>query len=187
MGASYVNYTLRGPTPQSVAQALAGRSAIVTKMENNCVVVVDEQSDEQDQELIAEFGKLLSDRFNCPVLAVLNHDDGILWYQLYVNGDLADEYDSSPGYFDFEESPDGDVPSGGNAQVLCRAFASNAVEDVSRILRNSMDGTDGYIFENERHADLAAALGLPQFSVAAGFEYFSIGELFGSLEEADLI
>jgi hypothetical protein len=187
MGAFYVNYTLRGPTQQSVAAALTGRSAIVTRMEKNCVVVVDEESDEQDQELIAEFGKLLSDRFNCPLLAVLNHDDDILWYQLYVNGDLADQYDSTPGYFDSEASPEAFIPTGGDAQTLCRAFESNAVEEVSRILRKSRDDAGGYVFATERHSDLATALGLPQFSVAAGFEYFTAGELFHDLEERDLL
>ncbi len=49
MGSFYTNYTLRRPSQQAVAAALAGRSAIVTPAEDGCVVVFDEQSDEQDR------------------------------------------------------------------------------------------------------------------------------------------
>jgi len=100
MGNFYTNYTLRGPDQQAVAKALAGRSAIVTPAQDGCVVVFDERSDEQEQEVITELAASLSREFGCPVLAVVNHDDDIFWYQLYVSGELADEYDSSPGYFD---------------------------------------------------------------------------------------
>ena len=54
---------------------------------------------------MAELGTRLSLEFGCPVLAVLNHDDDILWYQLFENGKLADEYDSTPGYFDATAEP----------------------------------------------------------------------------------
>ncbi len=122
-----------------------------------------------------------------PCWRVLIHDDDILWYQLYSKGELVDEYDSTPGYFDFEETAEGFIPIGGNAQALCRAFESNSVEKVSRILRKSSDDPDGCHFATERHLDLALALGLPRFSVTAGFGYFTNGELYGDLAEADLI
>ena len=100
MGNFYTNYTLKGPSQQVVAAALAGRPAIVTPDQDGCVVVFDEASDEQDSAVITELASRLSRELRCPVLAVLNHDDDILWYQLYLGGELADEYDSSPGYFD---------------------------------------------------------------------------------------
>src|SRR5579859_7809756 len=99
MGHFYVSYTLRGPDPKSVAAVLAGRSAIVSPSQANGVVVFDKESDEQDDKIIAELSSWLSGQLTCPLLAVLNHDDDILWYQLYLNGDLMDEYNSTPGYF----------------------------------------------------------------------------------------
>ena len=51
MGNFYVNYTVRGPTQQDVAAALAGRKALVTPWQNGCVVVFDEQSDTQDDKV----------------------------------------------------------------------------------------------------------------------------------------
>lgn len=185
MGNFYTNYTLKGPSQQEVAAALTGRSAIVTPAQNGCVVVFDEQSDEQDSAVIAELGAHLSRELGCSVLAVLNHDDDIFWYQLYVNGELADEYDSSPGYFDPEAEPSG--PAGGDAEKLCGAFGSNAQAEVEGILRKSAFDAGGYTFAVERHSDLARALGIPSFGVGAGFGYVSDGELPDGLSEEDLV
>src|ERR1017187_6166492 len=105
MGNFYTNYTLRGPSQQSVAAALAGRSAIVTPAQDGCVVVFDEESDEQNQEIIAELASRLSGELRCSLLAVLNHDDDILWYQLYLSGELVDEYDRSEEHTSELQSP----------------------------------------------------------------------------------
>src|SRR5512138_2530573 len=161
MGNFYTNFTLRGPSQQAVAKALAGRSAIVAPAHDGCVVVFDEQSDEQDQAVISGLASRLSKEFDCPVLAVLNHDDDIFWYQLYLSGELADEYDSSPGYFDPSAEPS--APAGGDAQKLCSAFGTASVADVESILRKSSFDEGGYTFAVERHADLARALGIPSF------------------------
>src|SRR5256886_1312319 len=133
MGNFYTNYTLRGPSQKAVATALAGRSAIVTPAQDGCVVVFDEQSDDQDPEVITELASQLSRKLCCPVLAVLNHDDDIFWYQLYLSGELADEYDSSPGYLNPSAKPS--APAGGDAQKLCSAFGVDSVAEVEGILR----------------------------------------------------
>jgi hypothetical protein len=186
MGNFYTNYTLRGPSQQSVAEALAGRSAIVTPAQDGCVVIFDEESDDQNQEIIAELAARLSGKFRCPLLAVLNHDDSIFWYQLYLDGELVDEYDSCPNYFS-ETDGENSLPSGGDAQKLCRAFGANTVAKVEGILRKSAGDDDGYIFAFERHDDLAAALGIPSFGVGTGFSHFSIEEIPDELAEADLV
>jgi len=185
MGNFYANYTLRGPSQQAVADALAGRSAIVTPTKNGCVVVVDEQSDDQDPAVISELAAQLSNRLRCPVLVVLNHDDDIFWYQLYLSGELADEYDSSPGYFDPSAEPS--APAGGDAQKLCSAFAGASVAEVESILRKSSFDEDGYTFAVDRHTDLTRALGIPSFAVGAGFRYVSDGELPDGLDEQSLV
>jgi hypothetical protein len=173
MGNFYVNYTLRGPSQQLVAMALAGRSAIVTPIQNNCVVVFDEQSDEQHQEIIADLASQLSGILGCPLLAVLNHDDDILWYQLYLSGELVDEYNSSPDYFEGGMAE----PEGGNAEKLCAAFGANSLDKVEDILRQPSASGGGYTFALERHSDLAEALGISTIGVGAGFNYASRGEV----------
>lgn len=174
MGGFYTNYTLRGSSQQAVAAALAGRRAAVTPAVDGCVVVFDEASDDQDQGCIAELASRLSSEFHCPVLAVLNHDDDILWYQLYINGKLVDEYDSSPGYFDPSAEPS--APAGGDARQLCAAFAASDVPAVERVLRKSSYDDDGYVFAFERHADLVRALGLPEFAVGTAYASFDRDE-----------
>lgn len=185
MGNFYMNYTLRGPTRQAVAAALAGRSALVTPAHDGCVVVFDEASDDQDQDVISELAAELSHELGCPVLAVLNHDDDILWYQLYLGGELADEYDSSPGYFDPSAEHSG--PAGGDAEKLCAAFGASKLAEVESILRKPALEAGGYTFALDRHADLARALGIPSFAVGSGFRYISQGELPEGLEEDDLL
>jgi hypothetical protein len=185
MGNFYTNYTLRGPSQQAVAKALAGRSAIVTPALDGCVVVFDEQSDHQDQAVLTELASRLSREFGCPVLAVLNHDDDIFWYHLYVAGELVDEYDSSPGYFDPSAKPS--APVGGDARELCSAFGGGDVAEVESVLRKPSFDEGGYTFAVERHTDVARALGIPSFGVGAGFRYVAAGELPEGLTEDDLV
>lgn len=185
MGCFYTNYTLRGPSQQSVATALAGRSAIVTPEREGCVVVFDGESDKQNFEIIAELASQLSAGFGCPLLAVLNHDDGFLWYQLYVNGELTDEYNSSPNYFN-DSGEDDSAPSGGDAAKLCSAFGIDNSQEVTRIL-TAPTSENSYLFANERHADLASALGISSFGVAGGFELVSVGELPEGLDDDSLL
>jgi len=184
VGNFYTNYTLRGPTSESVAKLLAGHSAIVTTAQNGYVTVFDEESDQQDDKIISQFSSRLSGEFSCPVLAVLNHDDDIFWYQLYINGELADQYNSSPNYFEGSEE---DSPAGGNAAKLCATFEAGEAEQVERILRKPSLEDDGYIFAFERHADLVETLGLPGFGVGTCFGGLAGGELPEELERRDLI
>jgi hypothetical protein len=174
MGGFYTNYTLRGPSQQAVAMALAGRKAVVAPESNGCVVAFDEASDDQDQEGIADLASRLSGSLHCPVLAVLDHDDSILWYRLYEDGNLTDEYDSSPGYFDPSAEPS--APAGGDAHRLCAAFGASNVATVELVLRKSSYDNDGYVFAFERHADLVRALALPEFAVGMAYASFERGE-----------
>ena len=187
MGNFYTSYTLRGPNRESAAAAMAGRSAFVKSAHEGCVVVFDEESDEQNDEIIAELASRLSGQLRCPLLAVMNHDDSILWYQLYLSGELVDEYNSAPGYFETQDEEAAMAgPEGGDAERLCAAFASNAVKEVEKILRTPSAEDGGYIFAVERHTDLARALGIPEFG-ASGFGQINQEELPGGLAEEDWI
>lgn len=173
MGNFYTNYTLKGPSQQAVAFALAGRKAIVTTDYNGCIMIFDEQSDQQDAKIISDLAARLSYQFSCPVLAVLNHDDDILWFQLYENGMMADEYDSAPGYFEAEDEDAAMAgPRGGDAQRLCAIFGCGEPDVVESILRKSFLDPDGYAFAFQRHGDLVDALGLPDFGVGNSYQSF---------------
>lgn len=178
MGNFYVNYTLRGLSQQDVAAAVADRRARVTPVHNNCVVVFDEASDSQNATIIGDLASKLSRKFACPVLAVLDHDDDILWYQLYEKGELTDEYDSTPGYFDTDAEPS--TPGGGDAARLCAAFGGDAAT-VDTVLRG------GYVFAFERHAAMVQALGISDYAVGTSYESFDCDELPEGLAAHDVL
>jgi hypothetical protein len=177
MGNFYVNHTVRGATLDAVAKAMAGRPCIIAPAENNYVVVYDAESDTQDPEVITELGQKLSRDLNAAVLAVLNHDDDILFFQLFQNGKVTDEYDSAPGYFEGNDSG----PTGGNPAKLAEAFDVEDELSIERILRGE------YAFAVHRHQALAEALNLPSSSVGVGYKYIDEGELPEGLTEGDLI
>jgi hypothetical protein len=184
MGSFYVNYTLRGSTQAAVAAELAGRTAIVSPEKNGCVVVFDEESDDQNGEIIAEIATRLSGNLRCSVLSVLNHDDDVLQYWLHSNGELVDDYDSTPAYFEQAGDEDADDakistsdPRGGNADLLCQLFDANTVKKVEIILRKpSLGGDAGYVFAIERHQDLVDALGIPSFAVGGSYKLVADGD-----------
>lgn len=175
MGGFYTNYTLRGPSQKAVARALEGRKAIVSPESNRCVVVFDEKSDAQDKSAIGALAMRLSGSLYCPVLAVLDHDDDILWYQLYENGRLTDQYDSWPDYFNPSPKPSG--PAGGNAERLCRAFGASDPGAVEAILRKPTLNPGAYLFAHQRHAELVLALGMPEFAILKTYASFERGEI----------
>lgn len=185
MGNFYTNYTIRGASQSAVVSALSGRTAVVTPPDQDCVVVFDEESDEQDEEVLPALASRLSRECSAPVLVVLNHDDDILWFQLYRDGELADEYDSCPDYFE-GEADSLPKPAGGNAEQLCNTFSSGTPAEVEKILRTSSFDKDGYVFAVQRHEALCAALGISHFGVGTSFESFEHSELPENLDASQI-
>jgi hypothetical protein len=104
---------------------------------------------------------------------------------LYQSGTLADEYDSSPGYFAARAEPSD--PAGGDARILCGVFEATDLSAVEGVLRKSSFDADGYALAVERHADLARTLGIPSLAVGAGYRYITQGEFPGGLSGDDLV
>lgn len=181
MGSFYVNYTVRSADQKAVAKALAGRRAYVSPPLGGAVVVFEEASEEQDVDVVRELGEQLSKAIKAPVLAVLDHDDDMLWYGLFEGERCTDEYNSAPGYFDGTMDP----PAGGDSRKLCSVFGRSGHEDeLETALRAD---SETYVFAYERHAAVVAALGLPAFAVACGFSYIEEGELPEGLAQDQLL
>jgi hypothetical protein len=134
-------------------------------------IICEEQSDTQDEVVWHRVAKQLSEKLDCPALAVMNHDDDILAYALYRNGALLDDYSSWPDYW--EESDEPAAPRGGNAHTLCETFGmpGNAAE-IERILRTPGD-SDEFVFASERQAALLKALDCPEIPCQQGFTYIT--------------
>ena len=168
MGSFYTNITVKGAFQQELADFIQaqGRIAYVSNTVRGYTVVFDEKCEEQDTRVLAKLASKLSKKLRCRALAVLNHDDDILLYQLYENGKLADEYDSCPDYFDMETTSPR-PPQGGDLRKLAETFGVEYPGDeAAAILRR-----DDYAFAVERHEELARVLGLPDFVAGLGYRY----------------
>ena len=177
MGNFYVNFAVKNADPQKVANSLKGRRAIVTPSQAGYVVVYDEQAETQSIEAIQDVGALLSKEPGEAVLAVLNHDDDVFCYWLFVEGALIDAYNSSPDYFDGGS----EEPRGGDARLLCATLGEGSAGEVEELLR----ADEG--FAVELHEKLGEALKLPDCSIGLGFDYVQQGELGDDAIEGGLI
>jgi hypothetical protein len=178
-GKFYANIVVRNALQARIKKALAqqSRTALLVPGANGNVIVFDAAADESEQELWA-LAETLSTECSATVWAVLIHDDDVLQYHLYVAGEFADEYDSTPGYFNIpaqvnlaqlarrakrNQKPKG--PEGGRPTLLCEEFgATDRGAAVRKILRSTQ-----YAFQTERHRDLVRELGLPELSVGNGY------------------
>ncbi len=182
MGNFYVNFSVKHGDPRRVADALkrAGRKAYVSPAVGGYVVAYEEESDWQNPEAIEQVGTLLSREADAPVLAVLNHDDDILCYWLFADGQFVDSYNSDPAYFGEDEGDEAET--GGDVRLLCETLADPSVaEKVDAILRGD------FAFAVELHEELVRALGLPDCAVGFGYQYLHRGEVPDGLSSDQLI
>lgn len=135
------------------------RKTYVSPSINNFIIIYDEKSEYQSQELF-NLTSRLSHEFKCPALAILVHDDIVLHYELYQDGKLIDDYISNPG---FHNSEKGHFPEGGDAGKLCNTFGVNqAINKVRSVLREPGE-TNSYFLASSRLAELVRELEIPAF------------------------
>ncbi len=160
MGNFYTNITVRGVEAGRTVKALLdlGREAYVLEL-NPYSVVFDRQSEDQDTRIVAALAEHLAIKLEAVAFAVLNHDDDILWFQVYEQSDLVAEYANRGG------------PKT-NVEALCRVFGRpRDTVPMWLLLRRP------FLFQVNRHQRLARRLGLPEASVGTGFNYLSRNEL----------
>ena len=173
MSAFYANITLHGPSQDDVVTFLkaSGQIAYVAPTVKQNTVVFHEDLGAQER-----LAASLSGRFQCPALLVMGYGEAVLLYELYLKGERADAYVSSP-HEGLEL--DGPTPEG-DPEKLCGAFGvemAHLVRRVERILRTPAKPTGEYAYAANRHGELARALGLPLFAAGAGFGGIEVGEL----------
>jgi hypothetical protein len=185
MGNFYTNVTTRGPSQSDVAALLRSlnRNAFLTPTTNGFTVICDRECENQDTDLLGSLALTLSTHLECPALSVLNHDDDVLWYQLFCSGKLLDAYISASEWW---EDPSEPAPQG-NPENLCRFMgAPGDPARVKKILVRST-GVLGYLFAIRRHQELLEALGQPPFAAGLGFTYLSKGDLTTGLGSEQLL
>jgi hypothetical protein len=155
MGNFYTNITVMGPSQEEVVDYLRAtrRDAYVSPTTNWVVVVYDRECEMQDERILSRLAADISKTLRCVTWAVLNHDDDLLWYELFKEGTRVDAYDSSSRKLR------------GNAAVLAEAFGhGERAAEVEEILKRS------FVFAVDRHEGLVAMLSLDFRSVGIGFD-----------------
>jgi hypothetical protein len=174
MGLFYSNLTVFHSARSAVLAELRRlkRTAFLSPTIRGYTVVFDKVMEDQESKVIEGLGKAVTKALSCSALAAVLHDDDVLYLWLFQRGRVRDRYDSCPAYFD--PNSESRPPEGGNAKLLCEAFDRGGREEWVELLRadlleHELPGIRGEI---ERHAALAAELGMPGF--VAGVCYFSI-------------
>ncbi|HEY4284629.1 MAG TPA: hypothetical protein VGM62_16325, partial [Chthoniobacterales bacterium] len=129
-------------------------------------VTVFPENNGQDDNVSKALAEELPDK---TILHAVVYDDDIFIYWFFENGELKDHYNSSPKYFD-ENNTD---PRGGNAQVF-----AGLLKDPKKIseLQSLLDA-ERTTFEMERFDQFAALLNLP--NAVTAYEYLQAGERDG--------
>jgi hypothetical protein len=184
VGNFYTNFSILTEDQGRVVQALSDAEMVgyVFPPQAGFVVVCEDETDMQDEDAIGHVGAHLSAALGTPALCVLNHDDDILCYWLFEDGAVTESYNSAPEYFGDDAESDPmllAVTAARLCAVLGKADAQSAVE---AILSN-----DGYTFAIDRHTALVGALGLPEGSIGAGFNYIENGEIPETVNNPDQV
>jgi hypothetical protein len=185
MGWSYSHVALFGPAQEDVSQTLAGRHAVISPTIGGVTLVASEEFASHDPQQIANFSIMLATTLNCAALVISEYDDDVLSYRLIESGKITDEYNSGPDYFDFAGKhvpPRG--PQGGDAIRLCQALGR---PEVAKEVGSALRKDDMGLSAPNRHAELAAILGMPAFSVGFDYEAVHDRELPEGLNEEDII
>ena len=193
MGTFCTNITLVGADPVAVEQLLvdAGRAAFVGSWDGD-TVVYDERGEAQDGSHAA-LAQELSAVLGCVAVASLNHDDDILYLQVFERGEVRGEYNSAPDYFDdggdgMAVGPDtaiDDIPRIGLAagpdpqRWLLGLDPATLVRLVGRGDADRLAGiaAGDALFASDLHAEILDELGLPQAACGTGYRYLTNGEL----------
>jgi hypothetical protein len=161
MGNFYTNVILRTIDRQAVITHMRdhGRACFVSSTSREFTTVYDRLCEDQDLDHLETLAVELSSRFHCAALAVLNHDDDVLWIGLVRDGEWITRYSS-------------DRIWSGNAWQLAREFkAVGLLPLVWFLMRWPI-----VLFEVWRHSAMASVLGIPKVSVGFGYDYLSRGE-----------
>jgi hypothetical protein len=185
MGLFCVNFHFRTADDKALSEALKRRGATrhrIVPAKSGWTSLYEEQASEQDDRRIRDLAAGLSKDLLVAAIAFLVHDSDIACYWLYENGELLDEYNSAPGYFDESDGPP--TPSGGRTDVLVRYCKPGvSQDDLAQVLsENTVRATT---FADDLIRRLAKALGIDsRLAIADYRDQGDIGDP-GDLDDDD--
>jgi hypothetical protein len=170
MGSFIVNVNVRANDRQAVATKLKAQNvqaAWVTGAKNGWITIYDEGASTQDEGRIRELTRKVSADLKTSAIALLVHDSDFLCYWLFDDGQMIDEFNSCPEYFD--DSMSDDPLLGGKPDVLLKYCpAGTKFEVVEQVLNDKEQ-----VFADEQLRKLADLMGID--SMRAGTDYRDIG------------
>jgi hypothetical protein len=166
MGLFCVNMHFRSTDEKALTAAVNRRGVKhfrVLPAKGGWTTLYEERASEQDDGRIRDLAGGLSRDLSAAAIAFLVHDSDIACYWLYENGQLLDEYNSCPNYWDDDATEKG-TPTGGTTDVLVRYCRQGVTHDeLADIL-----GQDTLYAENVIE-QLADALGIDQTRALADY------------------
>jgi hypothetical protein len=177
MGLFCVNFHFRSTDDRALSEALERRGIAryrVVPGKGGWTSMYEERASEQDDARIRELGGGLSGDLHAPAIAFLVHDSDIACYWLFEDGQLLDEYNSDPDYFDGDtDGPPS--PAGGRTDVLLRYCRPGMrQEDLAAIL--GTDPVRATTFAEDVIRRVAKALGIDPDSATADYRDGTGGE-----------
>jgi hypothetical protein len=159
MGAFIVNLHVRAEDRDGAVLALrdlAQQGCWVTTPKDGWVSVYEERASSQDDDWIRQLGSELSGRLCTSGAAFLVHDSDFLCYWLFDRGEIVDEFNSCPDYFDDEDQASGSTATAqGQPEMLLRYCKPDTrLQNVERVLSMETD------FAEEQLRTLARLLGI---------------------------
>ncbi len=142
MGSSYANIHVRSDDQNAVKRALTQINALpafVSKPKNGWVSAYPSDVESQAEDTMKQICSQLSGTVNAGVIGIIVHDSDVFLYTLAENGQVVDQYNSWPGYFDGT----GDTPSGGKVEKLLPYCAAGTTsESLRKLLESGGKGLD---------------------------------------------
>ncbi len=167
MGNFYTNITLQDSDAQAVAAEMEALNRESYVFSNGYICVVyDKESESQDTSILAALAETLATKRNTVAFAVLNHDDDVLWFQLYRRSELLTEYSSTGG-------------PATNIRKLVDALGGSALR-VWWLLKRP------FVFQIHRHQALNRIFRFPEASLL-GYTYVHRGERTDDMNEATML
>jgi len=138
MGAFIANFHVRSQAGDTVHDACAAIGATqfrASDARSGWVSIYEQRASGQDEAWIEQFSRELSARLKGPCVAFLVHDSDIARYWLNDQGQLLDEYNSIPDYFD-QASDEEKRRLKGRAEVFLRYCQPGVTaQEVEAVLR----------------------------------------------------
>jgi hypothetical protein len=186
MGLFCVNFHFRTTDDKALSQALNRRGVSryrVVPAQSGWTALYEEQASEQDDRRIRELGGGLSDDLRVPAIAFLVHDSDIACYWLFDNGQLLDEYNSDPGYFD-SDTDGPPSPAGARTDILLRYCRPGVRKDELAALLGE-DHVRATTFAEDVIRRLAGALGIDRNLAIADYRHLPGEDGPGGFDDED--